>query len=153
MSVVNENMTLEESRVAIEQMGNTIEAQRVEIARLRDNLNDWQDRYHAVRQEFEEFKQRVRSRMIEEAERRDWCRDFDMILIEFGLEPRTQNWDVVFTVEGTVTRTVLARDEDHAAELVRQAMRIEEQSEYSLGRSETLYIRDISCESVEPSEG
>jgi hypothetical protein len=106
-------------------------------------------RHRAVTAERElaEFKERVRERMIEEAERRDWCSEFDAILAEFGLRGRTRNWDVTLTITGSVTMTLLARDEDHAQQLAENALA----SYGSIGNYE-LSVDDVSCEGATPSD-
>jgi hypothetical protein len=109
------------------------------------------ERDSAVR-ELADFKQRVRARMIQEAEDRDWCEDFDRILAEFGLEPRTRNWRVTFEIIGTVEVTLLAKNADHASELAGHGLGIEETDTYEIGSSRArreLYITNIAVSEVE----
>src|SRR5215471_650625 len=70
------------------------------------------------------FKVKVRDRAIWEADRRNWCGEFDEALKELGLAGRWSEYTV--TVTGTLNRgivetldkKVLARSSDHANNLV-----------------------------------
>jgi hypothetical protein len=107
------------------------------------------ERDSAVR-ELADFKQRVRARMIQEAEDRDWCEDFDRILDEFGLEPRTRNWRVTFEVTGTVEVTLLAKNAEHAEELAGNGLGLDETDTYEIGRPRReFYITNIASSEVE----
>lgn len=78
----------------------------------------WQDSYQRKATEYDTFRDTVRTRMIEEAESRDWCEEFDRILEEFGLDPRTREFyvEVTITATQTISIPVTARDEDDAKE-------------------------------------
>jgi len=115
----------------------TAQQQLTEMSRLRGN---------AV-QELVNFKTRVRDRMIVEAENRDWCSEFDQILVEFGMEPRTGNYEVRFEVAGSVTLTLLARGEDHASELAIRAVRFFDGQQIEDG-DQTLTLYSVTVDEV-----
>lgn len=61
--------------------------------------------------------------LLEQAEDRDWCSEYDEFADEWNLPKRTRSYEV------TVTLTVTARDEESAEEWVRESMGI---SQYSV---------------------
>src|SRR5215831_18534690 len=70
------------------------------------------------------FKVKVRDRAIWEADRRNWCGEFDEALKELGLAGRWSEYTVTVTgmlrgrIVETLDKKVLARSSDHANELV-----------------------------------
>lgn len=126
----------------------------VEIREQGIRLMDERDTARACQREaereLENFKQRVRDRMIEEADQRGWCSEFDGILVEFGLPPRRRTWDITFTITGEVTRQVLARDEERARALAFEELPISTNETYRVNYTD-VYVRDIECD-VDPSD-
>jgi hypothetical protein len=69
--------------------------------------------------ELVKFQETIRDRMIEEANKRGWCSEFDGIIAQYGLAPRWANFRVT-TKHGPHIQatTLLARDAEHARQLV-----------------------------------
>jgi hypothetical protein len=102
--------------------------EKVDLTQLAlDNLKKmWED----LRVKYAEDMSTISQRLIEEAENRGWCREFDDIIDEvnnklvgpFPLDTREQDIEVEVTIRATVyatqTVTVRARDEDQAAEFL-----------------------------------
>ena len=90
-----------------------------QVISLRDQLA-------TAHRNHEEDMQRVGSRLIQEANDRDWCEVYDGIVDEINrylhvpLETRTRDWRVTGTWTITVpfSRTVTARSEDDATSIV-----------------------------------
>jgi len=84
-----------------------------EISRLRE-------RAERAERELEAFRDKVRTRVIEEADARGWCSEADDWLEDLGLEGRSRDFTVYVTASVTIplafSRT--ARNEDDAASLV-----------------------------------
>lgn len=96
----------------------------------------------------DERLQKVYDRLLEEAESREWCSEFDNIMEELGFPPRTHDYTVRFDVSGEVTMSVNARNEDDAVEEARRQMAIVEDGEYTL-HSERFYAQSVSLSTVE----
>jgi len=118
------------------------------VQALERTLHETEGRMHTALRQLDEFKTRVRDRMIREAEQRQWCREFDDILIEFGLEPRGGEFDVVLRFEGTFSRTVQARNAEYAAQLVHEELPFSEGQFCRLNGVE-VYLDSVSTDSVD----
>lgn len=134
---------------------NLIEAQRLELADCHMRIDRLNEAYaeqvrvkDSTRREFEDFKERITVRMHAEADRRDWCSEFDDIMEEFGLRRRTREWCVTFDIDAFIQTRLIARDETHAKQLAWNALRVEAGEDYEV-RGQTVSIRDISCEAYQ----
>lgn len=99
--------------------------------RLR-NPSDPDERVAQAEARLEKFKNRVRDRAIQEADRRGWCGEFDQIIQQLGIAGRHATYIVTFEFYDPYSRSaaprhmesldvpVLARDENHARQLVTQ---------------------------------
>lgn len=92
---------------------------RARTALVRDLVNE-RNMLNSV----QEHLQNLGNALLEEAERRGWCSEYDEFAAEWDLPTRFKEYDVVVTVR------VKARDEDEAQSLVRDEVNI---SSYSGG--------------------
>jgi protein-L-isoaspartate O-methyltransferase len=116
----------------------------LEVHHLNDTLESERILVRQARRELDEFKTRVRDRMIEEAERRNWCTEFDDIMVEFGFEPRYKTRTVMMSVGGYVRIPVLSRDDDHAIDLAKAAFRVYADSTYDLHARGQMYHFEVN---------
>jgi hypothetical protein len=101
-----------------------------------------------ARRELAEFKQRVYDRMVQEADDRQWCSEFDDILEEFGFERRYKEYRVTFSVTLSLNTHVTARDEDYASSQAREELCLYEGRTYDVGNY-TASLTDISVDYAE----
>jgi len=134
----------------LEARGRDIQSAAERAYRLEIDFNEQRRLTESYNRELQTFKTRVRDRMIQEAEARGWCNEFDDILVEFGLEPRSGNYEVRFEVSGTIEVTVLARGEEHASELAHRsiARNFYDGAEFE-GAGATLILYDVQENGVE----
>ena len=86
-------------------------AVRLKAAEFRDNQS---------REKYDLLGQAI----LEQAEERDWCREYDEFAESWDLPTRRKNFRV------TVTLTVQAQDEDSASDLVDSGLRISEYDDH-----------------------
>jgi hypothetical protein len=65
-----------------------------------------------------DYIKRLGEALLQEANDRDWCGEYDTFAEEWGLPKRTSEWEVTMTVR------VTARNEDDAVELVKDGVSI-----------------------------
>lgn len=109
-----------------------------EVKRLKGEVKALEDEIVRLKGAHQAFKEKIRDRMILEADRRNWCSEFDSIISEFGIRGRFQtrhvyvnvsrvgskyvlrgkpsNW--VYVDENTFRVGVLSKDDEHAKALV-----------------------------------
>lgn len=156
--VVAEAVADVQARQIAERRAQLLEAANRGLTERIDRLNisyaESQRQLEQVRREFEQFKEAITERMQREADRRNWCGEFDDIMEEFGLRRRSRNWDVTFEVTGHINMTLIARDADHAERIAWGALQVSTDNTYQVGRhgQHTLRISDVSCDEVEESE-
>ena len=83
------------------------------MARMRRVLNRRADSAENDLRVKNEYIETLGQALLEEAERRDWCSEYDEFAREWDLPTRARDYEVTMTV------TVQARDEDEAQTLVR----------------------------------
>lgn len=83
------------------------------MARVRSTLNRRAEYSENELRMKNEYIETLGQALLEEAERRDWCSEYDDFAQEWDLPRRLQEYDVTMTVR------VNARDEDEAQTLVR----------------------------------
>lgn len=83
------------------------------MVRIRSNLNRRADSAENDLRVKNEYIETLGQALLEEAERRDWCSEYDEFAREWDLPTRARDYEVTMTV------TVQARDEDEAQTLVR----------------------------------
>lgn len=64
------------------------------------------------------YFERLKQAILEVADEKQWCEEYDAFAEEWDLIPRNKNWEV------TVTVTVKARNEDDAVEIVKDSLSI-----------------------------
>lgn len=84
------------------------------MARTRSVLNRRADDLGNNLRMKNEYIETLGQAILEEAERRDWCSEYDDFAQEWDLPTRSHNYTVTVTVQ------VEARDEDAAADIVRE---------------------------------
>lgn len=82
------------------------------MARTRSVLNRRADSAENDLRGRNEYIETLGQALLEEAERRDWCSEYDDFAREWGLPTRTHNYTVTMTVQ------VEAHDEDAASDIV-----------------------------------
>jgi hypothetical protein len=81
-------------------------AERAALQPVIDGLTAQRDEARSATRSAVDHLERVRLAMIEEAENRDWCADFDRFLDRLDLAPRERTEEVSLTVTLTVQVTV-----------------------------------------------
>lgn len=71
-----------------------------------------------LREKVDHFE-RLREAILEVAEAKDWCEEYDAFAEEWGLTPRTKEWEVVMAVR------VKARNEDDAVSIARDGVNLD----------------------------
>lgn len=122
------------------------------IHELQQSLDEARETYavsqralQSLRTEFDDFKRRITERMHREADRRDWCSEYDDIMEEMGLPRRNRGWDVEVRVEATFNRSITAADADRAEQLVLEEFPLSEGLYYNF-RGADIYINEITTE-------
>lgn len=116
---------------------------RVELCRAQELLRSAQQRNSTLREAHEQDIERIGRALIEQADSRDWCSEYDEIVkslnrrLNVPLPTREKDYTVTFTV--TVSVTAVGRDE--AREMANEMM-----SNASYGCSGSF---DYDCESVD----
>jgi hypothetical protein len=107
------------------------------VVERQEILAEAAKRLIAKDEKLKQFKERVRERAIEEADRRGWCGEFDDIIRAFGLAGRWSNYHVTVSYlafnrnrtsqsqpiylpgKQEATKACIARSIDHANQLVK----------------------------------
>ena len=97
---------------------NTITEQRGEIESLKSDLEAARAQAHSAWNQLEAFKDRVRDRIIEEAQARDWCEEVNAFLRSVDLDPMDFSFTALIEVTYRVTVPIMAPDEQSAEEAV-----------------------------------
>jgi len=123
------------------------------IAALEEQRRQYDNALQMERQRHEQDIERIGERLIQEAEQRDWCSEFDRVVNELNgslhisLPTRSQDYDVTLTYTVTVNWSVNARDEEAA---ISQAQ--EEIGDYEIRQAVNAGAYEIDYESCEASE-
>lgn len=120
-----------------------------EMINHREDATRWLDRYRQAQATAEDFKDRIRERLVQYANDHDLCSEFDDFLVDFGMEPRKRPYTVDFDIEARITiRVEEASDADNALDQARSML--------SIGEGDTLrmeghdvYIRDVASGDVD----
>ena len=141
---------VEDLRSINTQLQQSVTDLRAEVLQLRDgyaeavgNLQTARAHQREAEQELVNFKRRCTERMHREADRRQWCSEYDDIMEEMGLERRSRSWDVEFEIVCRVSRQILARDGDTARRLAFEELQVTNGESYHLG-GEYVYVSDIN---------
>jgi hypothetical protein len=83
------------------------------MARIRSTLNRANDRAQTELREHTSHFERLKEAILEMADEKQWCEEYDAFAEEWGLLTRFKDYEV------TVTLTVRAKNEDEALEYVK----------------------------------
>ncbi len=84
-----------------------------------------------------DYIKRLGEALLQEANDRDWCGEYDTFAEEWGLPKRTSEWEVTMTVR------VTARDEDSALSLVKDHVSIDSYSTEGIDRDPEFYASEM----------
>lgn len=149
LSLANsERRRLEDLAESRQQIIERADSRMLELHDERDTARACQ---REAERELQNFKDKVYNRMCEEADRRDWCGEFDDILVEFGFPPRRRLWDVTFEINGYATRQIMARDAVTAERLAWEELPLSAGEQYRVNHTD-VHIRDIEADVSEADE-
>jgi hypothetical protein len=144
-----------ENEVNVTQLNQQLQERLDQVTRELTGANrqviELRQRLEQTIQEHIAFKQRCQERFNQEADRRQWCGEYDDIMVQLGFERRARNYDVIFTVTSELTISPLARDEDHAVTLACNALRMSEGDNWTFDRH-TLEVTGVDW-TVDAQEG
>lgn len=89
------------------------------MIRIRATLVRALDNSQKALRDKEQHLERLGEAILEQANERDWCEEYDTFAEEWGLPKRTTEWEVTMTVK------VEARNEDDAITLVKDGVSID----------------------------